>query len=161
MGARGPKKKLAEIARLEGNPGKRKIQESTVKASGAPFIPDYLDEDARACAEVILQSMPPELYTKADSGLIADYATAWSIKKQAVARLAAEGLTVTGSQGQDVKHPCINIISEMMRLNMAQGDRLGLDPKARQALQLKADEKPKSKFEGLIGASVSSDLSKH
>jgi P27 family predicted phage terminase small subunit len=161
MGKRGPKPKLAAIEKLEGNPTKKPIRPPVVVAKGVPFVPDYLSDDAKACAEGIIRSMPDGVYSAADSGLIADYAVAWSLKKSALAELEREGLIVEGSTGQLRQNPCISIIADMMRLNMAQGDRLGLDPKARQALQVQLEEKPASKFDGLIEQTGSSHSSKH
>ena len=54
----GRRKKLAEIDRLEGNPGRRFIEETGIEALGSPFIPEHLSDDARGCIEVIKQSMP-------------------------------------------------------------------------------------------------------
>ena len=40
-------KKPAALRILEGNPGKRPIDLSGVEASGEPFIPEHLPDDAR------------------------------------------------------------------------------------------------------------------
>lgn len=149
MGVRGPKKKLAEIDRLDGNPSRRKPQESGLSAGGAPFIPDHLDESARACFEIILRSMPNGVYARADSFEVAAFSVAWSEHKKAVEALATEPRLVEGSTGQLVLNPWIKHMNEQARVMMSLGDRLGLDPKSRAALHV-PDEKPKSKFDGLI-----------
>jgi hypothetical protein len=67
MGRRGPRKKLAEIDRPEGNPGRRIIEESGIEALGVPFIPEHLSDDARGCIDIIKQSMPSSVYSALDS----------------------------------------------------------------------------------------------
>ena len=54
----GRRKKLAEIDRLEGNPGRRLIEETGIEALGSPIIPEHLSDDARGCIDIIKQSMP-------------------------------------------------------------------------------------------------------
>ena len=57
-------KKPIAVRIAEGNPGKRRIDLSgVVEASGAPFIPEHLPDDARGCIEVIKSSMPPGVYS--------------------------------------------------------------------------------------------------
>ena len=43
------------------------MQASGVEGLGEPFIPDHLNEDARACVEVIRASMPDSVYCALDS----------------------------------------------------------------------------------------------
>ena len=74
-------------------------------------------------------------------------------RKRATEALKIEPPMVPGARGGLVKNPWFNIRSDAARLMMAMGDRLGLDPKARAALAPKED-KPKSKFNGLIGQSA-------
>jgi hypothetical protein len=63
MGRRGPRRKLAEIDRLEGNPGRRRlIEETGVEALGSPFIPEHLSDDARGCIDNIKQSIGPRQF---------------------------------------------------------------------------------------------------
>ena len=48
MGLRGPAPKPTAIKRLEGNPGKRKLNEAEPTLTvGVPECPDYLDEVAK------------------------------------------------------------------------------------------------------------------
>lgn len=157
MGARGPRKKLAEIERLEGNPSKRVILDTGVEALGEVFVPDHLHEDAQGCIEVIKRSMPPKVYSALDSFLLAAFATAWAIHKRAAHEISNpdfDWLVVNGA-GSLAKNPWIDILRGAAKDIMSAGDRLGLDPKARAALKLPA-ERPRSKFDGLLGQSGSS-----
>ena len=56
-------KKPAIVRRLEGNPGRRPIEEVGIEAQGTPFIPEHLPDDARGVIEVIQRSMPPSVYS--------------------------------------------------------------------------------------------------
>jgi hypothetical protein len=46
----GRRKKLVEVARLEGSPGRRPLDLSGVEALGEPFIPEHLADDAAAAS---------------------------------------------------------------------------------------------------------------
>jgi phage terminase small subunit len=158
----GRPRKSPEARRLEGNPGKRPIPETAIVATGPVIAPDHLSEEARACIELIKQSLPPKTYAACDVFLLSAYATAWAQHKicaQEVSRPDFSHMEM-GSQGQSVLNPWLKHMNEQARLLQSIGARLFLDPVARAALKL-PDEKPKSKFDGLIGQTESSPLSKH
>lgn len=160
MGARGPRKKLAAISKLEGNPGKRPIDDFGIEAQGEPFIPEHLSEDAQGCIEVIRRSMPAKVYSALDSFLLAAFATAWAIHKQAAAELIKPDFAwiVTNSAGSETQSPWIKMLNGQAQLMASLGDRLGLDPKARAALKLPGAKQQRSRFAGLIGQAASSSL---
>ena len=131
-------KKPAVVRILEGNPGKRPIDLSGVEASGEPFIPEHLPDDARGCIEVIQKSMPPSVYSALDSFLLAAFAMAWVIHKRAAHEIGNRdfAFTVPGSTGSQVPSPWIKILNQQATILASLGDRLGLDPKSRAALKL-------------------------
>jgi len=153
MGARGPRPETPEIQALKGNPGKRKKRAPSIRPNGDVYIPNYLDEDARECFEMIVSAMPPSTYSATDAGGIAVYAAAWADHKRATEALKTLPALVPGSTGNLSVNPWFKIKNEAARIMMAMGDRLGLDPKSRAGL-VAPEEKPKSKFAGLIGQSA-------
>lgn len=153
MGARGPRPETPEIQALKGNPGKRKKRAPSIRPNGDVYIPNYLDDDARECFEMIVSAMPPSTYPATDAGGIAVYAAAWADHKRATEALKTEPALVPGSTGNLSVNPWFKIKNEAARIMMAMGDRLGLDPKSRAGL-VAPEEKPKSKFAGLIGQSA-------
>lgn len=151
MGARGRRPETPEMQALKGNPGKRAKRPASVRPDGDVYIPNYLQGDARDCFEMIVRAMPPSMYASTDVGGIAVYATAWADHKKATEALYVEKSIVPGSTGNLQPNPWYKIKNEAARIMMAMGDRLGLDPKARAGLSAPQD-KPKSKFAGLIGS---------
>ena len=82
-------KKPSAIRALEGNPGRRPIEESGIEALGQPFIPEHLMDDARGCIEVIQQSMPSSVYSALDSFLLSAFGMAWALHKQAALEISS------------------------------------------------------------------------
>ena len=157
MGKRGPRKKLAEIDRLEGNPGRRFIEETGIEALGSPFIPEHLSDDARGCIDIIRQSMPSSVYSALDSFLLSAFAMAWVTHKRATHEINAPGFqwTTASKRGSPQASPWIRMANQQAAIMATLGDRLGLDPKSRAALKLPDAKQRKSKFDGLRGTSAS------
>ena len=159
MGKRGPKPKLAALSKLDGNPGKRVIEESGIEALGEPFIPEHLSDDARGCIEVIKASMPSTVYSALDSFLLSAFVTAWALHKLAAHKIndpSFEHVITVGDNGAEAQSPWLAILNKQAALMASLGDRLGLDPKSRAALKLPGAKQKKSKFAGLLGQNGSS-----
>jgi P27 family predicted phage terminase small subunit len=146
----GRHKRLPELKRLEGNPGKRPIEDLLIVPDGTAFAPEHLDDDATACLELIRGQMPPNVYASVDSFALSAFATAWAIHKRASLALQGEELVVEGAKGGQVKNPLVDIINSQGRLMVSLGARLGLDPVARLGLKM-PPERQRSKFDGLLG----------
>ena len=134
MGARGPRKKLPTLEKIEGNPGKRTIlDEIGLEAVGDVFVPEHLHEDAQACIEVIRRSMPPKTYAALDSYQLSVFASAWALHKRAAHEISNPDFQhlVLNAAGSLAKNPWIDILNGQARVLMSSGDRLGLDPKGK------------------------------
>lgn len=156
MGARGPRPETPEMQSLKGNPGKRKVRAPSIRPAGDIAVPNYLVGDARECFDMIVAAMPPGTYALTDTGGVAVYAVAWANHKRATHALMTEPPLVPGSTGNLTANPWFKILNDASRIMMAQGDRLGLDPKSRAALSM-PEQKPQNKFSGLIGRSATTE----
>jgi phage terminase small subunit len=154
-------KKPAVIRALEGNPGRRPIEESGIEALGEPFIPEHLADDARGCIEVIRQSMPSSVYSALDSFLLSAFGTAWALHKLAAHKISApdfKQVYAVNETGALAQSPWIAILNKQALILASLGDRLGLDPRSRAALKLPSARQKRSKFAGLFGQGASSTV---
>lgn len=157
MGARGPKPKLPQIDKLDGHPSKSRPPQigDFLTAKGRPFCPPHLEEDAQACMEVVMASMPDGVYSQADTYTLAAFATAWAKHSEAAHKLQDPvhgGSVITGISGELKISPWLHVLDKQAAMMATLGDRLGLNPKARVGIQLPR-EQPRSKFDGLTGHS--------
>src|SRR5262245_7989296 len=137
-GVRGRKKrKLSAIDMLDGNPSNRLIEDYGIKGFGEPFIPEHLMDDARGCIECVKASMPPQIYSALDSYLLAGFGVAWAIHKEAVLQICnpAFRMVEVNDKGFAYQNPWLAILNRQALMMATLGDRLGLDPKSRQALK--------------------------
>lgn len=155
--ARGRRKKIAKINKMEGNPGNRRVVDLGIEGLGEVFIPEHLPDDAVGCMEIVKASMPQGVYSKLDSFLMSAFAMAWTEHKRAAHEIAAPDFQriIPNSAGNPIINPWLKHLNQQAVIMASLGDRLGLDPKARQTLRLPA-EAPQSKFGGLIAQPGSS-----
>jgi P27 family predicted phage terminase small subunit len=90
--------------------------------------------------------MPPGVYTSADEGLLATYAETLADYRDACADLVSQGRYVQGSTGQLVISPAMKLKNELARQLSSLGARLGLDPAARQSLNVEDGQEDTGKF---------------
>jgi phage terminase small subunit len=136
---------------LEGNPGKRPISNPVVDASADVFVPTHLDSAATQCIEAIRASMPPGVYSQADTFMLAAFATAWSLHRRAIMEIGKPDFehVVKSARGGRQVNPWLRIVNQQAMIMASLGDRLGLNPKARASLHMPED-RPPSKFAGLL-----------
>jgi len=136
---RGRKPKPVEQRRREGNPGKRKLPDPVlIGGRQAPKMPVYLPSRAKTAWRQIVPALNDiGMLDRVDGPALEALCIQIGVMREAAAGLAkAKKLTATGSQGQLVRHPLIDV------LNQAQGavrqwcERFGLDPSTRTRLGL-------------------------
>lgn len=146
MGKRGPAPKPAELRRLEGNPGKRRLNPRAPQATGVPRCPAHLDDYGKTVWRRVVGAMPPRLYTAADREVLAAYCTAAALHRKAVLAIRREGAVAVGEGGAPYQSPWVGIANRQAGLIASLGSKLGLDPSSRSTLNMPDDGPPKSKF---------------
>lgn len=152
--ARGRPRKLSQLKKLDGQTShKPMFDESGIEGLGEPFTPEHLMDDARGIIEVVKKSMPPSVYSALDSMILSAYAVAWAHHKRAVIETCDPNFQhiVTNSSGSLVLNPWLKQTDKQAMLMASLGEKLGLDPRSRQAMKLPTAQQHKSKFEGLTG----------
>ncbi len=155
MGARGPQPRPTKLKLLEGNPGKRPINENEVLPLGEIKKPSHITGPAAEEWDRVITSMPGGFYTAADVPTLSTYCVAWVLYRNALAIIARRpedggGMEATGSQGQKIAHPQLAVAKQYSELILKCADRLGMSPAARTRLQA-PEEDPHGEFAGLIG----------
>ena len=148
---------------LEGNPGKRPIPVEIFTPDGAAFVPEHLSDDAQTCAEFILSSFKAKKLTAPDSYALAAFATAWAWHKAATHAMNAPNFEaiVPGSSGNMAPNPWFKVLNEQARVMLVYATKLHLTPADRLKVAGAGEEKPLSKFDGLLGQKGSSPSSRH
>lgn len=151
MGARGPAPRSDVLRALDGNPGKHRINPDAASLTiGMPVCPDYLGEYERGVWRRITDNMPSRLYGAGDTAILAAYCVAAGLHRKAVLEINVSGEVCTGEGGAPYQSPWISILNRQAALIATLGTRLGLDPAARNNVNIKPDA-PVSKFAGLVG----------
>jgi P27 family predicted phage terminase small subunit len=136
---RGRKPKPTVLKVLEGNPGKRRINDREPEApAGIPDCPDYLDDEARdewQRTGEVLRDMG--LLSLADRTALAAYCTAYSRWVQAEAAVKKYGTIVKSpDKGFPMKSPYLTIADQAMESMRKFMVEFGLTPSSRSRIKV-------------------------
>lgn len=157
----GRPRKSAQEKLIEGS--RAKIQYEVFAPHGVPFIPDHLNEDAQACAEHVIKNFSAKHITSLDSYVLAVFAAAWAWHKAAVHIMSAPDfepvVTRIDKHGNEIRcpNPWFRIMNEQARMMLQTAPKLFLTPRDRHILEGVGQDKQRSKFDGLLGQTESSD----
>lgn len=132
MGA-GRKPKPTAMKKLEGNPGKRKLNtKEPIPAKGMPSCPAWLLPDAktewkRLCNELNQMGVLTEI----DRSAFAAYCQSYARWKEAQDHINSEGATYETENGMQRPNPWVAICNTEQRLMMQAASEFGLTPSAR------------------------------
>jgi P27 family predicted phage terminase small subunit len=151
----GRKPKPTKLKVVQGNAGKRKLNDKEPEAESlndVPKAPDWMPEHAkgiwdRAAAWLV----GAKILTKQDLHNLESFAMAYARWRQAQDHVTEHGITVENpSSGALQKNPALTVINEANRQMVVFGSALGLDPasRARLATQGGDEENP---FADLLG----------
>jgi len=156
MGIKGRKPKPIEIKKLEGNPGKRPLNQNAPQPpiSIAHQPPGHLDKIARAEWVRLADELAElDLLTSWDWATFATYCEAYSLWVRARKKLEAEGYVLEmGAKNYQAPSPWVAIMTQARRDVVRIGGLLGLNPSERSRLNVKkTSKKGKSKAAEFFG----------
>ena len=144
-----------ELARLRGNPGKRRLspEPQPARTEEAPEPLSFLSEAAKA----EWRRLAPELFrlgllTVLDHAIFGAYCQSFGHWMTAERQLETEGLVAKGSTGNTVIHPLVKIATQSARDLCRYAAEFGMTPCARARMRAgwpDGDGGP-GKFDGLL-----------
>jgi P27 family predicted phage terminase small subunit len=150
---RGRKPKPTVLKLLDGNPGKRPLNNREPAASqGVPEMPDGLDDEAQAEWNRIV----PELHgmgvlCRIDRAALAAYCTAWSRWRNAEAQVRKFGSIVKSpDKGFPMKSPYLTIADQAMETMRKFLIEFGLTPSSRSRIRLPASGDAADEFDRFL-----------
>jgi len=136
---RGRKPKPTVLKLLDGNPGKRPLNDQEPHpAQGIPNRPDWLDAEAQAeWDRVTAELSEMGLLTLADRAALAAYCTAWSRWVDAEAMVKKFGTIVKSPEkGFPMKSPYLSIADQALETMRKLMVEFGLTPSSRSRIRV-------------------------
>lgn len=150
----GPKPKPTAIKILEGNPGKRKLNEREPKPeTGMPKCPEWLDPEAKKEWKRLAKAMHQMgVLTTVDRAAFASYCQAYARWKEAQHHIDEEGSVIMNDKDQPVTSPWVNISDKANKQMMHAAAEFGLTPSTRSRIVAagEANAKPKDEMEEIL-----------
>lgn len=153
MGRRGPSPKPTALRVIQGNPGKRPLNQNEPKPLPiAPKCPPWLDTEARREWKRVAPELERlGLLTVVDGAALAAYCQAYSNMVQARRVLRKEGLTIeyTNKAGatNTIPHPMLKVEQDSARLVKTFCAEFGLTPSSRSRMSLPNEKGDVDPFE--------------
>jgi P27 family predicted phage terminase small subunit len=156
MATKGRKPTPTAIKELEGNPGKRKLNENEPKpVKKAPACPKWLEPEAKKEWRRLAKKMEAlGVLTEVDMAAFAGYCQAYARWKQAEERITDRGLVIRTPSGYPQQVPYISIAQQYLRLMNQFAEQFGLTPAARSRIIAGSDSGgAKDEMDDLLGGS--------
>ena len=139
MAREGRRPRPTKLKLIEGNPGKRPLNEAEPKAPpGRPIAPPDLSDDAMKEWKYIVPKLDAMgILTKADRRNLVILCEQVSVFNEATAWIQDKGIIVAGrNKGEAVKNPAVQIQRDAARLISTFSRMFGLDPADRASLEV-------------------------
>ena len=129
----GRKPKPSAIKILEGNPGKRPLNQNEPKPQKkAPPCPKWLEPEAKKEWKRLARTLEAMgVLTEADMAAFAGYCQAYARWKEAEERITDRGLIIRTPSGYPQQVPYISIAQQYLKLMQQFAEQFGLTPAAR------------------------------
>lgn len=153
---RGRKPKPTALKILDGNPGRRPLNDSEpVPAQGTPDCPEWLDAEAKAeWARIVPELEFMGLLSKVDRPALAAYCKAWSRWVHAEEQVAKYGEIVKSPEKNfPMKSPYLTIADQAMESMRKLMVEFGLTPSSRCRIKVPRDGEGTDELDEFLEAS--------
>ena len=157
MATRGRKPTPTAIKELEGNPGKRPLNEREPKpAKKAPACPKWLEDEAKKEWRRLAKKMEMMgVLTEVDMAAFAGYCQAYARWKEAEEFISLHGTIVKTPSGYWQQVPQVSIAQTYLKVMNRFAEQFGLTPASRSRIIADAGSKDSSdEMERLLGGDV-------
>lgn len=151
----GRKPKPTALKVLEGNPGKRKLNNREPDpGKGIPTCPDWLMEEAKAEWSRLAEKLNAMgVLTEIDMTAFASYCQAWARWKEAQEHISMCGSTFETEKGYQQQSPWVGIANTAHKLMLQTASEFGLTPSSRSKIATAAEKANEvDEMEALLGA---------
>jgi P27 family predicted phage terminase small subunit len=152
MGYRGPIPKPSAIARAEGNPGKRRLNDSEPQPRATvPRCPEHLDEHAKKEWKrlvPVLRRM--RVLTEADWMTLANLCQTWSTLVKAQTKLTEMGILYKTPSGYVQQSPLLSVVNQCVDTITKLSREFGLTPVARSRIMAQTEPEPEDDLMALL-----------
>ncbi|HEX3998248.1 MAG TPA: phage terminase small subunit P27 family [Pirellulales bacterium] len=147
---RGRKPKPTVLKLLDGNPGKRTINDREPGTlAGVPEPPDGLDDEALLeWNRIVPELREMGVLSRADRAALAAYCTAWGRWRNAEAQVKKHGPIVKSpDKGFPMKSPYLTIADQAVETMRKFLVEFGLTPSSRSRIRISGGNDPASEFD--------------
>jgi len=144
VGKRGPAPKPTALKRLQGNPGKRALNDSEPRpVATLPRCPSHLQGEARAEWRRVARGLHDAgLLTQIDRAALAIYCQAWARWVKAEGQIQRHGEVVKSAAGNVMQNPYLSIANRAMKQMQLMARELGMTPSARSQIKVQPLDEP-------------------
>ena len=150
---KGRKPKPTLMRELEGNPGKRPINDREPRApAGIPDCPDFLDDEAKAeWFRIVPVLMEMGLLSRADRSALAAYCMAYSrwVRAEGLVRKFGE-IVKSPEKGFPMKSPYLTVADQALETMRKLMVEFGLTPSSRSRIRVPDHGDAASEFEQFL-----------
>jgi P27 family predicted phage terminase small subunit len=154
MGYRGPIPKPSAIARAEGNPGKRRLNDGEPQPRATtPRCPDHLDAEAKKEWKrlvPVLRRM--KVLTEADWMTLANLCQIWSTMVKAQKMLTERGILYKTPNGYIQQSPFFSMVNQCVDTITKLSREFGLTPAARSRMVAQTETEPEDDLWAILNA---------
>jgi P27 family predicted phage terminase small subunit len=135
---RGRKPKPTEIKRIEGNPGKRPLNDAEpVMDAKLPNAPTHLSAEAqKEWRRIGHDLLDAGLMSKIDRAALASYCQSWARWVEAETQLKKHGPIVKSPSGYPIQNPWLSIANKAMAQMLKVLPEFGMTPSSRSRIRI-------------------------